>query len=195
MNHDPNLPQGFSSNFPPRIQPEEHLITGSLSVPSNPPIGLPQPRQTRVTLITKLYYQPYGIEATAPTSAPYEEMLATEEQAYQRRLKVGEEWVPIDFGWTAESGCSFLHVVNEYKVRRRITPSPEDRKEELMHVLEIGKLIDDRHNPVTEHVEPFCVLYVGQPITLSPLGQVQYRIRSRYGEGHYSVYCIPADSL
>lgn len=175
----------------------------NISAPTLPlvPIGPPQPRQSRVTLITKLYYQPYGIEATAPKSVPYEEMLTTEEQAYHRRLKVGEEWVPIDFGWTAESGCSFLYVVNEYKVRRRITPSPEDRKEELMHVLEIGKaikgvnlLIDKKVIDGGEYVEPFCVLYVGQPIPLSPLGQAQYRIRSRYGEGHYSVFCVPADA-
>lgn len=191
-NMNPNIPPMMPDV--PRIQdlpPPESLII-------HPMERLARPMQTRVTLMTKMYHQLPDFDATSPQTTPYVELMENEEQPYQRRLKVGEEWVPIDFGWTAESGCAFIHIINEYRVRRRVTPMPEVKQEDLLHVLEIGKAIkglvlSPNAQDGVEYVEPMFALYVGQPITLSPLGQLQYRIRSRYGDGHYSVFCIPSD--
>lgn len=191
---DPNEPV-------PKIEPQPHPARTS---GVNAAKGVAPPQYTRTTLLLKLYHQiPYN-DPVGPQIPAYTEVLENEERPYERHLKVGEDWTPIDFGWTAATGCSFLCVRNEYRAKRSVQPTIDEEQDDLLHILEIGKVIKAMRPYLKpgepDHVEPLLVLYVGQPVVLSVLGQADWVIRRRPGfdgrelnAGQYMVFCVPND--
>lgn len=153
--------------------------------------GIPTPpRRTRVTMLSKLYYERYGEQADYPDHTPHIEYLETEEEAYKRTLSVGGQWMPIDFGWTKETHCSFINIKNVYRTKRDVEPTDAEKEDDNSRILEIGKAIPQ----LPDYIEPVAILYTGQEVTFSPLGSLdRFVIRCRAGSGRYSVFCIPND--
>lgn len=160
--------------------------------PTNPVLqGIPSlPRRTRVTMLSKLYYERYGEQPDYPDHTPHVEFLETEEEVYKRTLTVGEQWTPIDFGWTRETHCSFINVKNAYRPKRDVEPTDNEKEDDASRILEIGKIIPQ----LSDYVEPVTILYTGQEVTFSPLGPLdRFVIRCRAGSGRYTVFCVPND--
>jgi hypothetical protein len=147
----------------------------------------PDKRRTRITMITKLHHERYGEQPESATTSPYTEFLVNDEQAYVRILSVAQEWTKIDFGWIKEMGCAFVCLRNAFKVKRLTEPTEAEREDDLSRILEVGKVIGDK-------TEPLLALYVGQEVVISPLGSLDsWVIRCRHGSGRYSVFAIAND--
>lgn len=121
--------------------------------------------QSRLVVLGSVYYK----QASGPTSqvaTTYAEMLASDEQVYQRQVTVGEEPAPIDSGWVKEA--SLLVVINEDKV--------------------LG-------NPgvlLCSGVVPFSRIPPGQHVRVPHPDLSSLRVRSLSGRVKCSIHLVPA---
>lgn len=89
----------------------------------------------RILLLQTLYYQSANSE---PISAEgrYTKLLQTDEQPYQRRMKVTDEWKPLDAGWV--ESASYYCVENLEGKYIQTIPTLEQRSEDAKRIIELG---------------------------------------------------------
>lgn len=58
----------------------------------------------------------------------------SEEEVYSRKIKVTEEWIPIDTGWVSEVGCILLKNTNK---KYRLMPDEDEIESEKKKVIRI----------------------------------------------------------
>lgn len=134
---------------------------------------------SRVTVVEQVYHQilngqPHLVESR------FSRDLESDEQAYERRLKVGEAGVPLDCGWVTKA--SQLLIINEEGRNLQVNPTDEERKKLSEKVLEVYY--------VQSLTSPWLVLpgesMRGCPSTLEGL-----RIRSQSGIIRFTLHVIP----
>lgn len=168
------------------------------------PVHPPPPRRApppaagpRLTVVTKVYHQVPGVDIDGPVIPSFALLLESDEEAYNRRVAVGEDWQEIDFGWIKPHDCALVHLCNAIVRPRSVIPTADELLEFRSHVLEVGKVIaaatdpDGRTPSQNEHVEPLFTLAVGQDVALSLVDGDRFRIRCRNGQGRYAVFAVP----
>ena len=84
----------------------------------------PKPARDTLTVVETVYHQPAGEEPTA-VSVQYVRPLETQEQPYVRKIRVGEQWQPLDLGWIEQPGMIWL--TNDEGRGLQVNPTPEER--------------------------------------------------------------------
>lgn len=94
------------------------------------------PRQGRFTVTEVMTY--LAPDQTQPTVAEsrFGGLATSDERAYQRTVKVGEEWQALDLGWVKECGCSQLLIENATP-QWTVMPTDKQRGEADAKVIEI----------------------------------------------------------
>lgn len=91
--------------------------------------------KARLTVVDTVYYQSQEMPAISAESR-FSRLLETlEEQPYVRRMKVSEEWAPLDCGWLNE--CSMLMLVNEEGRGLDKIPTQEEQKLINKRIIEV----------------------------------------------------------
>lgn len=123
--HGPDVP------VVPRALPPPPGVTAP-PTPHPPPQGQ---RTPRLTVVGQTYYQ-------APDDDPvlveegWGRDLVSEEGVYRRRVKVGEQWVELDYGWADHP--SLLVIQNLGAPPRQSVPTEEERAADASLVLHVA---------------------------------------------------------
>lgn len=98
--------------------------------------------KSRLTVVEQVYHTAvrdgHPDQPTQHASVPFTRELESDEQVWQRTLKVGEAWQPIDQGWLDEAGVGLLLLQNEEGRFTQTKPSPEEKEEAAKKVVEVG---------------------------------------------------------
>jgi hypothetical protein len=91
----------------------------------------------RLTVTETVYYQ-YGQDQPVQASAQFGRTLDTEEQAYQRKVTVGEDWKPLDVGWAGPVPAMLVVANDEHRYVPPTIPTPEEAAALEAKVVEVG---------------------------------------------------------
>lgn len=91
--------------------------------------------KSRLTVVESVYHQqPDG--TNMPISTQYSRVLKSDEQAFVRKMTVGESWVEVPYGWLQD--CSLLVIHNESGKYRTTAPSPQEIEDAEAAVIEVA---------------------------------------------------------
>lgn len=156
-------------------------------VPEPPPGPLTHPR---ITLLTQVIHHLPGAPGYGPKPLRYARDTIVDEQAYERTVRVGEEWKPLDLGWVGtdyHGAGAVLLVVNCSVPKPQRVPTVEERAENLAKTIIVG--IEQNDGSVLELGYGFPD---EQVLCIHPLNLPRYRVRCGSGEGRYSIFLVPA---
>ena len=134
--------------------------------------------KSRLTVVETVYHQNPKEQPTCVDSR-HTQVIEGDEQVWQRRCKVGEEWTPIDQGWI--EACSCFHVRND-EGRFLINPTDAEREEVAARVLEIA---------FAGQVQHAWLVRPGMTFRGEPSEARSLLIRCRSGEARYTVTFFP----
>lgn len=146
--------------------------------------------QARLGIVEQIYCYPPG---AAPTLIDIREglWLETDEQPYQRKLKVGPEWQPLDCGWLDGKGVSLLVLVNEEGKHLTVIPSEQQKAALALRVVEVGAQtlygMGDAPGVVL-----LALLHPGLSLRFWPADAKSLRLRSRAGEARVTMTLFPS---
>lgn len=156
----------------------------------------PPSRRSRITLATTLVHNVPGYDGRRPDVTRFSQNLESDEQHFEKRCRVGEEWAAIPLSdEIMNGGCSVLSVINKTTIptvakQRAISPRRTDGRgvavTEEAHwvVLIVGLQVGDE-------VYEFASLAPGQELPISPMRLDQYRVRAEEGQCRYNVFAVP----
>lgn len=172
-----------------RVRQNGHAAeSGSLAGRSKPgPAGLTDfhpAEQARLGIVEQIYCYPPG---AAPTLIDLREglWLETDEQPYQRKLKVGPEWQHLDCGWLEGNGTSLLVLVNEEGKHLTVVPSEQQKTALALRVVDVGVFSQGLLATV-------AVLRPGLSLRFEPADAKALRLRSRSGEARVTLTLFPS---
>ena len=119
-------------------------------------------------------------EQPTAISLQYVKQLESDEQPYQRRCKVGEEWEVLDLGWI-EGKVSLIAIANLEGSFTQVNPTEEEKAESSHKILQIGC-----GNQALFDIPP-KETFVGSPSSVKEL-----RIRCLSGYGKFNITIYPA---
>ncbi len=164
----------------PGDSPRKLLGPGDL--PARPSPHEMQPMTNRVAVIETILHQLAGEQPTSIENR-FARELETDEQSYDRKVKIGENWTLLDLGWVANvGGPSIIVIVNEEGRNLQVNPSEEERKAIDAKVIELcsGRC---------EDLEPEWFIPPGESFRGSPLKPVY--LRCRQGIAKVRLFIIP----
>ena len=142
--------------------------------------------KSRLVVVETFYHQHGGDVATA-VSTSFARWLDTNEQVYQRKLKVGREWLQLDFGWLKELPVlGMLHIKNDEGCFPVVNPTKEERESASKKVLMLGVL---RLGITT----PLMILPPGETLRFQPLNEhpVNWLVCCIEGEAKFTMTVSP----
>ncbi len=137
--------------------------------------------KSRVTVVETVYHQHAGESATSIESR-FARNLETQEQLYQRRLKIGKSWTPLDCGWLEE--VSMLVIHNEEGQNLLVHPTPEEKEKTNAKVIEVSHTPNPNNN--TSWIIP-----PGESMRACPASIRDLYLRCRCGEARVTLNAIP----
>jgi hypothetical protein len=160
----------------------------------------PRKDMSTITVVGNVYYQ-QGPEQPTSVESRYSFTVNTEEQPYQRiRLKVTEEWRPMESGWVQPQQCSLMLLQNLGGGPFSTNPTEEEAKEEAERVVEIGFMapvtVDrnrDMHSPKLPKQIPTALFQIlpGTDCRISPTDLSVLYLRCRKGETKINLTLYP----
>lgn len=141
-------------------------------------------RRPRFTVTGSVVHQQPGEQAKQAPRSRFYRWLDQDQDPYERTVKVGEDWTPLDLGWVGTEG-SLLLLANATRATFTVRPTREQLADLYSKVLEVGLLVK---GVVTD----FAEVPVGEDLRLSPRRLDAYRVRCRSGQGKYSIFLVPA---
>lgn len=160
------------------------------------PVRMHQVHGRIVAVKTLTHEEPYGKPVSVQSR--YARLCDTNEQPWERRFSVGEDWQPLDCGWL-EGGCSRLVLANK-PGRRQNLPTKEERDADAARVVELALFAappedpnrtmhsPPRPDPVTA---PFAAVRPGDCIDFEPLCLAVLRVRCRAGSAECVLTLFP----
>lgn len=139
------------------------------------------PSKARLTVVERVYHQPPDGDGFAVEST-FARELQSDEERYQRTMKVNEGWTQLDCGWV--SAASVLIIKNEEGVFRLVNPTPEEEAEAALRVLEVGLQIGT-------YVEPLDEIHPQESIRRCPVDLSRLVMRCRHGAAKFRLTLIP----
>lgn len=141
--------------------------------------------KSHITVVEHVYFQPFGSSPTG-ISPRYMRWLESDEQPYGRRLKVSEEWQPLDKGWMEEAA---LLVLENLLPQYATIPEPEQRREDESRVVEIGAV--QTSDSLSPAVAPFAEVRPGESCRFCPVALVNLRVRCVNGQATCNLHLYP----
>lgn len=135
--------------------------------------------RNRVAVVETVYFQAHGEQPLPPIESRYYRWLNSEEQPYNRNLKLTETWTRLDMGWLGDAGLLVIHNVPE-----RLQTQPTD-KERLAMANKVIELTYDTANPE-------WVILPGESLRAHPTRAKDLFIRCRSGECRAYINVIPS---
>ena len=132
-----------------------------------------------MTVVEQVYYQVSGGQPRLVESR-FSRKLESDEQPYERHLKVGVEGAPLDCGWIEKA--SQLVITNEEGRNLQVNPTDEEREELQRKVLELGY----EDCPV-----PLCLIHPGESIRFCPFSLEGLGVHSRFGVIRFTLHLFP----
>ena len=147
--------------------------------------------KANLTVLSTTYYQPPN-EQPISDERRYSKWLLTDEQPYQRKLKVGPKWTRLDTGWLTE--CSLVSITNlEGKFTQRI-PTQEERDAASARIVEIAFLPPSEYCPDKELLirhGPSILIPSGEERNFTPVRLTSVYVRCEAGEAKCSLIVYP----
>lgn len=155
-------------------------ITGTVSLPTNEEPASIQPARTLLTVVDTVYHQPAGGSPVTVLgdACRFHRELISDEQVYERRRVIGQEWVQIDCGWVERCG---MLVVRNLEGQFSVLPTPEQREAVGRRVLELS--FDGNTCHIQVPPQESCRFY--------PSDARLIYIRCREGSARYTVGLVP----
>jgi hypothetical protein len=152
----------------------------------------------RLAVVATVYHVPQDDE---PVSVQYQfdRSVRSDEQTYTRRVKIGEQWTPLDHGWVEQAGM--VVVSNDEGRFLKANPTIEEKAETSLKIIEIAVVAimtseknRTMHSPprLPDVTVPFGLVYPGETTHLTPLDVKTLRLRCRSGTARVSLTVIPA---
>jgi hypothetical protein len=99
-----------------------------------------EPRD-RITVVEQVYHRPADGGEPTVAETRFSRELASQEQPFERRAKVGEDWQPLEHGWLESAGM--LLISNEEGRHLQVNPTDEERLSISRRVLELIYAMED----------------------------------------------------
>lgn len=142
----------------------------------------PPPDRGRLTVVETIYHQAPG-ESPREVPSRYSRWLDSEESLYQRTMRVGEEWTPIDLGWLA-GDVGMILLSAESGSKRNTIPTEEERREDESKVIEVSFRTEAPRADIT--------LLPGESARFCPAFAKEILLRCANGKTKYTVSVIPS---
>lgn len=140
-----------------------------------------QSPKTRITIVNSAYFQPVDGDPKL-FDRKWSQALTTDEEPYQRKMKVGEEWQPLESGWL--NGEASLLVIQNLKPRFDHNLSEAELKEVEEKAVELGSaLYTDQKS-----VQVFSTVSVGRDVQIEPIGRLMIRCAKGEAQVQYTFY-------
>ena len=133
----------------------------------------PGPKLHRTTIVLQAYHEQAGEGANQFTVRGSHTTPTIDEDPWERRMKLTEEWEPVDFGWLSEVGLVILENIGH--------PSNKKRKEggDVEVAFRGGKEAD-------------CIIPVSLPMVFHATDVSGIRVRS-LNKSRLRVVALPAE--
>ena len=135
--------------------------------------------QDLLTVVEITYHQVWGEEPTLVESK-FERRLKTSEQPYTRRVRVSEEWRPLELGWLSDMPLSLLIVQSREGVALRAHLSEEEQADLAARIIEVAY----------EGSPGWCIP-PGESMRGCPSTPENLLLRCRHGEASAIIYAFP----
>lgn len=183
----------MSTDKPTRQYPlgEREVVRDDGQTPDLPDEPLPPPtRRPRVTVTGSVVHQLPGEQAKSAPRSRFFRWLDRDEAPYERTVKVGRDWQPLDLGWVGDD-CSLLILANSTKLVTSVRPPQSEIDALYSKVLEVGVIVGMRADG-SDRIQELFEIPVGEDCRIpSPRGAAAYRVRSTNGEAKYSIFAVP----
>lgn len=137
------------------------------------------PERARLTVVEQVAHYAVGSHQPMVVDARYTKFLDSSEDAYRRRLTIGDQWQHIDCGWVTD--CEMLCITNSEGTNFAVIPSPEERAEVDKRIIEVR---------IGEGLV-FTEIPPGESARLRPVNLSFYEIRSQYQKAKITLTLIP----
>lgn len=142
------------------------------------PMGQPA-KNARIVVTGYVYHQP-ATEQPFSVNLGFSRQLESDEQPWIRKIKIGEEWQPLDPGWVKEVALLVL-VNDEGEHRFQRVPTEQEKQDMKDRIVELGYLSPAQAKP--NWLIPPGENFRGMPVDLASL-----RVRCRRGEARCVLY-------
>jgi hypothetical protein len=134
-------------------------------------------QKSRLVIKETVYFQQPEAKPIALESGSGQD-IASDEQPYQRIIKLTESWTPLDTGWVKEA--SLIVIENQAGKHQLVRPDAKQIQEIAAKVIEIGK-----------EGEAWELVPAGQTRVFTPVELDRIQLRSRSGEVKAIVTVFP----
>jgi hypothetical protein len=152
------------------------------------PIPMQKPR---LTIVECVYYQA-PFEDCISAENRYDSAVEADEQPYIRKIKVGEQWQPIDSGWIMTPG---LLLIKNEPIRFAVQPTQEQRAEAASKVVEVSVCLEEKgrtqHSPPKGLPMTVTTLLPGESLRMRPAEFSTLRLRCTGGEASCLIHLFP----
>ena len=136
--------------------------------------------RANLVVVEQVYHQAVDGEPVI-SEQRYTRWLASEEQPYVRRLKVGERRQALDVGWIKTAALLTLANQGEGSFGGG-QPSPERKAELASRAVEVGQASSNL---------PFAIVRPGESLRFEPVDVLALWVRCQAGETRATVTLIP----
>lgn len=181
-----------------------------MSEPGNAPTIVPggttrAAPAARLTVVEQVCHRPADAGPASFASGFSCALETSEQPLLGRRVTVGEQWQPLEAHWLADSGASQVVLVNLEGDFSQRAPTPEERLEASLRIVEVG-FADDQAAPqgprrrltafdppreAPRGPAPRVVLRPGRSCRFEPWCLNDLRLRCAKGEARVEVNVIP----
>lgn len=150
---------------------------------TQPSIPFLRPKD-RLTVVETLSHETTGGEPTGIWTG-FSRTLITEEQVWERRDKVAEEWIPLDCGWFKGAKCSQLLIRNEEGTNLTVNPSVFEQ------ALIKSKIIEVCFRASETPLKADCLIHPGESLRVMPSELNAIRLRCGGGKASIIINIFP----
>lgn len=140
-----------------------------------------------VTQVAATTYQVLGEQPRTVADGHTQRWLASDEQPYERKLRIGEEPQALDQGWVGKAGLMVL--INDPARFQRV-PTEQEKHDAEARVVELGQLTAAGGGYV---FHPLILVRPGSRVEIEPAESVfQWHARCRRGEARCILWVLPS---
>lgn len=144
------------------------------------PVAVPVQR-TRVTVQERVYHQNVGEQPTL-VEHQFERTLRSDDQPYQHKTKITEEWRPLGDSWIERA--SMVLIKNTEGRFVTVNPTPQEKAVADRKVVEVGLVVGDA-------VIPIMLVLPNECARFTPIDFRAVRVRCRHGMASCVVSLMP----
>ncbi len=138
-----------------------------------------QKRSNRIAVVEMVYFQETGVSPIAITTR-FSRKLHSDEQPCIRKIKIGQDWLPVEMGWVRDCG---MLVINNDEGKFKTNPSEDQLATVSKMIVEVAVQPPEEknrnmHSPPKIGPQLFAVIPPQESLRLIPSGNLVVRCRS-----------------